>query len=183
MNHNLKPINNTFATDAYGMTVSIIAPPNCIVCGYDLEMADDAHSTIDMQGRFFIYSNQDSSNLEEWLDGFKLTINGEEITIGVTQMSNGIENGQAHIYDALYCQWGSPHTLLFRGLRKPDLTPMDYAKALVEDKLRSSDPGVGAIYTREVMERVLADFLGSKLIEVTTNEPGCNAPINPPWED
>lgn len=166
MNPNLKPINNTFTTEAYGMAVSIIAPPNCVVCGYDFEMADDAHSTINMLGRFFIYTSQDTSKLEHWIEDFKLTINGEEINIGVTQLNGSIENGQGFTYDALYGEWGKPYTLLFRGLRKPQPNPTAMAKALVDEKLNSANPGVGAIYTREVMEQVLSDFILSNLIEV-----------------
>lgn len=184
MNHNLQPINNTYSSSAYGLNVDLIGPCDAVICGFNLQLHDCAQDMIDLSGEIYIYSQVDGLNIK-WFEGFKIRVNGELLeTLSFTQCSPGIGAGaHAHAYDSLFGQWGSAYTLTFKAVRKPDLTPMDYAKALVEDKLRSSDPGVGAVYTREVMERVLADFLGSKLIEVTTNEPGCNPPADLPWKD
>ncbi|QMV29736.1 hypothetical protein [Vibrio phage vB_VnaS-AQKL99] len=185
MNPNLKPINNTFTTEAYGLSVVLMGPCDSVICGFELQMSDDAHSHIALSGQLFVFTNNETlyNSKTEWFSGFVMEINGQRIDqLAVVDFHQGISNGQEHIYKALYGEWGHAYTLSFQAFAKPKAQPMDIAKALVEDKLMGPNPGVGAIYTREVMERVLADFLNDGAIEVTTNKPVCGAPERKPWD-
>ncbi|ANO57453.1 hypothetical protein [Vibrio phage vB_VhaS-tm] len=185
--YNQKPINNTYSTTAFGLSVSLMAPCTVAMMGFEFSNANTVATGGYLSGEIFLMMQEEPGNMdEEFWKGFIMEVNGVRIdNLIFVQANKGFSKPHlAEVAGQMFGEWGTAYTIHFQAFEKtPEKRfPMDMAKALVEDKLMSADPGVGAIYTREVMERVLADFLSDGRIEVTTNQPGCNAPVAKPWD-
>ncbi|USL89974.1 hypothetical protein [Vibrio phage vB_VpaS_CHI] len=181
--YNQKPINNTYSTEAFGLSVSLMAPCTVAMMGFELTNSNTVATGGYFSGEIFLMMQEEPGNLDEaFWKGFIMEINGVRIdNLIFVQANKGFSKPHlAEVAGQMFGEWGQGYTIHFQAFEKtPEQRfPMDIAKALVEDKLMGANPGVGAIYTREVMERVLADFLNDGAIEVTTNK---SASVKP-WD-